>query len=361
MSSPTPLPPADVFLLQRADTTEPVPLLICFSSVAATTFTFYRLTQDMPCDRLYIRDPRLKAWYQHGVVSPEGHLDDLLALIASVRRENQPVYCLGSSMGGYAAIYFGLKLKVSRVFALIPQITLWRRLPRSPECAAHLVVPTLEKMLAESYDTEVNIAFGENDMVDLYQMSLLPRHHPRLVCRSFEGEGHPLAASLNKNSLLKSLLHDLLSNRPLHFAGRKSRLLEDLPAYQIDTAHRVILLYYRRQYAEALAVMRECLEIHPDWALGYMWLAKTEEKSGVDAALVRTSMDKAITLEPDFPDYHFEAARMAFDRREYIEARRHLENLFKLSTDYKIGHQLLTSIEKAERLAAKALLPHDQA
>lgn len=107
-------------------------LLVTFGGIAGgfslPPFEFNRLTQDLGCHRLFIRD-LAQAWYQCGVPGLGGTVaqmaDGLRARIADIA-PRRTVF-IGNSMGGFGALLFGALLDVPEVHAFAPQTFVDRR------------------------------------------------------------------------------------------------------------------------------------------------------------------------------------------------------------------------------------------
>jgi hypothetical protein len=101
-------------------------LLILFGGIAGgvsmPVFEFFRLTAEIPGQKLFLRDPR-RAWYQLGIpgigdsaASVRDFLQQTIARSGATR-----VVMAGASAGGYAALLFGAWCGVDEILAFSPQ------------------------------------------------------------------------------------------------------------------------------------------------------------------------------------------------------------------------------------------------
>jgi len=94
-------------------------LLIVFSSMVGK-YNFVRALNKSPSDQLFIRDcwadNASYYWYEHKNDYPERYTQNLIDTVIH-QHQYKEIVTLGSSKGGTAAIYFGLKNNVSLVFA----------------------------------------------------------------------------------------------------------------------------------------------------------------------------------------------------------------------------------------------------
>jgi pimeloyl-ACP methyl ester carboxylesterase len=140
------------YVLEKADRPE-APLVVVFSGARkrgeAPRYNWYRLLQGCDCHRLYLLDvvgagdPEGPAWYlgpARGTEVPESVAELLRAAAREVGVPRERVVTAGSSMGGWAAIYYGALVGVGHVVAGEPQIRLGDYLsgPAFHEIAEHL-------------------------------------------------------------------------------------------------------------------------------------------------------------------------------------------------------------------------------
>lgn len=103
------------------------PLLICFGFVdrqGLPQFDFFNRSKKLETstglafNRILLRDP-LNLWYQHGVPGLGNNVHEVAARLQKVIRLIRPseTTTIGQSMGGYAAILYGLLLDVERVIS----------------------------------------------------------------------------------------------------------------------------------------------------------------------------------------------------------------------------------------------------
>lgn len=110
-------------------------LLVVFGGISqglgVPVFEFFKSLSAVNCDKAFFRDFN-QAWYQMGVDNELNSLEKIEQRIKSLMTSGgyKRVCLLGNSMGGFASIYFGLKLEIDRVIAFAPQtfVDRWNRL-----------------------------------------------------------------------------------------------------------------------------------------------------------------------------------------------------------------------------------------
>ncbi|WP_406698815.1 hypothetical protein V5E97_08000 [Singulisphaera sp. Ch08] len=126
-------------------------------------------------NRLLIRDVA-NAWYHRGVPGLGAHVDEVAATLRSLIRSIGPseVITIGQSMGGYAAIMFGMLLATDRIVAFGPLshlnpseailygdrrfLPVMEALQADPPKSAYLDLPQLGEAL--HYQGELHVIFG---------------------------------------------------------------------------------------------------------------------------------------------------------------------------------------------------------
>ncbi|GLK80398.1 hypothetical protein [Methylopila turkensis] len=88
-------------------------------------FEFVHTLRELSYNVLFVKD-ETRRWYNFGLKGFSDSMDDTSAKIGRVINERfgkngLPLITLGNSMGGYAALYFGERLKAQYVLAIVPQ------------------------------------------------------------------------------------------------------------------------------------------------------------------------------------------------------------------------------------------------
>lgn len=101
-------------------------LLVTFGGIrqgiGMPVYEFNNTLKDIACDKVFIKDIN-QAWYHKGINEKTKNILELKKLLEKIINENQytNVIFIGNSMGGYAAILFGILLNVNFVLAFSPQ------------------------------------------------------------------------------------------------------------------------------------------------------------------------------------------------------------------------------------------------
>ena len=324
-------------------------LLIVFSCANSKSFTFFLNTQSMPCDVLYVRDPFLNHWYQSGVEAGS----DVNALAETLKRLSgsyRAVYCLGSSMGGYASLLFGALLRARRVIALAPQVVLDPSFPRSPHRDTPLHYADIRALVKAATTTEILIAFGDLDLVDSYNISLLqeggrfPEHVSVFSYRAFD---HLFPKALQKASPLDQYFSQIFTGFTPETHGLPFRAGLGLAPEQIAAVQAAVPLYFRKDYGAAFALLKPLADRHPEW-----WAAKHLcGMAGIHGAIApelsRRFVIEAADHNPRAFEFAHDAALAEISAGNAEGARRHVERVNAMRKGHTVALGLLEKYASA--------------
>jgi hypothetical protein len=284
-------------------------LLIVFAAANARSFTFYNTTRGLPCDVLYVRDPRKNAWFQEGFLEMPG-LDASVAFLQGLAAAYDRVVVSGASMGGYAAILFGSRIGAARIFALGPQTQLNHNYSRSPRRDVTLRVPDLSAEVAASPLGQMHMMVGVLDAVDYFNVvRLVDLGGAEVYC--FEDEDHFLPKSLAKSEALTRLFAAAVAGEALDPAPHPYVSRAGLDIARCEMIRAVVpLMFEKRDYRTARALVRPFLAHEPPWALAhYLWGASSFKDNLFGPAM--RELKTAANMFPNSVDYNMLAAEAA--------------------------------------------------
>jgi TolA-binding protein len=176
-------------------------LLIYFSSADAGSIQGVSKLTPYDTSIIFVRDPG-RGWYNLPINGFSKDGDDLAERLAN-RIGNFPRHRIttsGSSMGGYAALLFGIKLGVGRVVSIAPQIVLHPDIPHSPKTPVKY--DDLSSLIASKpASTEIDIWYGAESVLDLYNI-LRVTNGARL--HAIPGAMHNILATLKRRGLMEA-------------------------------------------------------------------------------------------------------------------------------------------------------------
>lgn len=197
---------------QRSSST----ILIVFSGIGEARYNYMRSLSTSPCDQLYIRDCWANHtsyyWFERQSDHPERFTTKLINDILS-RRTYERVITIGSSKGGTAAIYFGLKLHAAAVYAGACQYRVGQYLSqyqysKHPEYWQAVVGGSITKEWVDKLDNKLANMIRQRTgcSTRLYLLYSTNEH-------TYEEHILPLLAMLNECSILHE---DYIEHFPKH-------------------------------------------------------------------------------------------------------------------------------------------------
>lgn len=168
------------------------------------------------CKKLFL-NPGQNAWYQTGIPGIASSYAELATFLARVREahEDHEILCLGHSMGGFAALGFGLHIRADRILASVPEYVLKR--PGSVSARhmgeTRIQCGDLSEMLSRNVRSRITVLVGERNAFDIAMAegiaALTPTDIVRLNC------GHETFPYLRDNRKLGTLLRAFIAGEPL--------------------------------------------------------------------------------------------------------------------------------------------------
>ena len=210
-------------LVPRTGSTE---LVIAFSHLGYPSghFAMSRALADLSVNILYVNSGE-DSWYQRGLGEEAPSIDATLELLKQLIEHLDPtkIICVGISMGGYAALLFGLLLKCDIILAITAEITIGETFSRS--WTANTLqrydarYRSLAYLIQQNSQTKIFAIYGAYDIIDLSLLWPIAReieHGDTLKLFMVSGD-HKIAVNLPVRSLVDALLRDgKLTFRDIH-------------------------------------------------------------------------------------------------------------------------------------------------
>jgi len=170
-------------------------------------YNFFQMGREIEENLLFVND-LTNQWYQNGI---DGLGDTFEETIATIKKwieylDIEEVYTLGTSMGGYAAIMYGVHLNAS-VLSFAPEIILQTPYSRSKKKIQKKtkVLYSDLRVLMEGYGKPITVISGECDVLDIYFAGLLiPTETLNVI--TIKGADHYLPTYLTRASYTTRLI-----------------------------------------------------------------------------------------------------------------------------------------------------------
>lgn len=201
-------------------------LLVSFGGIehgiGVPIFEFYNGLKGIECDKVFFRDLN-QMWYQKGVDAEIDSISKITNKLKSIieSKKYKRVLFLGNSMGGYAAILFGLILKVDAVLAFAPQTFIDKKsrfLNKDRRWAEQLNNVHSNKRREEQFfnlkkwmktnnneNTHIEIYVSSVDKLDVRHIKNI-QHYTNISIKKIEDGGHRVVKSLRDNGKLNEIL-----------------------------------------------------------------------------------------------------------------------------------------------------------
>ena len=328
-------------------------LLVVFAAANARSFTFYNTTRGLPCDVLYVRDPRKNAWFQDGFLETPG-IDASVEFLRTLAAPYDRVVVSGASMGGYAAILFGSRIGASLILALGPQTQLNHSYSRSPRRDVTLREPDLSAVVAASPPGQIHMMVGVLDAVDYFNViRLADLGGAEVYC--FEGEDHFLPKSLAKSEALTRLFAAAVAGAPLDPAPHAYVTRAGLDQARCEIIRTVVpLMFERRDYRTPRSLLRPFLSAEPPWALAhYLWGASAFKDDLFGPAM--RELKTAAAMFPNSVDYNMLAAEAALHVGDQTRAQAFARRVLAVRSNNARARAIVEGQMPAVESAAVAL------
>jgi len=193
-------------------------LLIVFAYInqQVGTRSHSSFLKGVDCKKLFL-NPGQNAWYQTGIPGVASNYKELATFLSEFKaaHRDHEILCLGHSMGGFAALGFGLHIGADRILASVPEYVLNR--PGSLS-ARHIrddriQCGDLSEMLSRNVRSRITVLVGVKNAFDVAMAqgiaNLTPAEIIRLNC------DHNTFPYLRDNMKLGPLLRAFVDDEPL--------------------------------------------------------------------------------------------------------------------------------------------------
>jgi hypothetical protein len=202
------------------------PLLIAFGGiygdVGIPPFEFVNLTREIDVNKIYLRD-LAQSWYHSGLQGLSGNIDEtaefLKRKVATSGADR--VVLIGNSMGGYAAILFGVLINADVVHAFSPQTCIGEagiirskaQLRKVQNNFSDRYFDLKELISSHAGPGEFNIYFNRNSGLDK-KHALHLQGMENVTLHAFRWFGHELVKAMKDSGELRAILIASFSDTP---------------------------------------------------------------------------------------------------------------------------------------------------
>ena len=317
---PTPLKGDNHSIFVRPSSSK---LVIFFAAInmKENQFNFWQLGREIDENVIFVNDPS-NQWYLNGIPSLGASLDQtILCLKKWINHlDVKEVYTVGTSMGGHAAIHYGIELGAN-ILSFPAEIILGEPYSRSIQNLEQGIVKKdflLEKIA--NFDRTIHMIIGESTPKDLINAGYI-KGFENVKVYSLLGTDHYVPSVISRSSKLYTLLMSFVSTGMVqkelfsnlgNFNLYDDELFADLAeAYQnFRVANFEKAIFYAKRILTRFPAFESALYI-----IGDSYLQKEEYQ------LATNYLARAIILAPNNADYLFQyshAIRMLGDKKSSL-------------------------------------------
>ena len=335
-------------------------LILIFSHLnyPAGKFAMSNAMAGATASKLYINCSE-NSWYQVGIPGYTESITDTIKFLKKIISEINPskTIACGMSMGGYAAILFGIKLKLDYILAFTSELTLGSKLQRSfylnnlkkydPD------YKDISRLIVENKDTTIYLFYGAYDIIDLeglysirsciddpkFNLNLVSGDHkatlrfdiPLMVTETLKNGKPPLNKLVLKQKLQDE---DFIYYRKIQHS--ENDFIYHYNEFNKKKLHHSqdIFFYGKacmelKKFGEALNAFNKVISIDPDFSMSYHLAGLTlNALKRYDEA--ETMYESALGIDKTLATSYHRLAQTQINLKKYDEAEK---NLLK-SLDY---------------------------
>ena len=330
--------------VERHKNSQDVLLVFSHTNYPKGKFAMTNILKNIGVTTIYVNCQK-NSWYQQGLEGVSSNIDETVEVLHKIINELRPekVYCTGMSMGGYAALLFGLLLNVDAILAFTAEILIGEEYARSyysnDSKKYDYRYKSLGNLIRENKKTQIYGVYGIYDFIDL---SLLWTISDQIVGNKkvhifYTSGNHQVTYRLDIHSIVNSLL-------------KKGKLInEDIhPVYTlIQNNDPIIFMLFREvkilmdnsNYNEIYDLLSEnsYTKTSPQ-LLYYLGIACLETKK-IENAI--SSLRMAVELDPYFHSSLFQLASAYQSLEKLDEAIHYYKMGIEQKPDYPNGYYRL--------------------
>lgn len=215
-----------------------MPVLIAFGGIggalAIPPYEFFNLTHNLDVNKIYMRDLS-QTWYHSGLPGISKNIDETAFFLRRKIGESDTnkVVVLGNSMGGYAAILFGLLIKADIVHAFSPHtfihvsdyIRYKQQIQYVHNNFSSKYFDLKDVIQAHNNTGEFNLYYDSTNRLDKKHVMHL-KGERNVVLHAFRGGGHALVRTMRDSGELQKIIKWSLtdtSNESISADSKKHR------------------------------------------------------------------------------------------------------------------------------------------
>jgi acetyltransferase-like isoleucine patch superfamily enzyme/Flp pilus assembly protein TadD len=324
-------------------------LAVFFSAAVAPSFTGFKMLEPYSINKLFIRDPT-QSWYGRKIEGFANGPDDIKDEIKKITDKFKPenIIFMGESMGGYAALLFGILLKVGRIIAFGPQMILNSKMPNMPKRHTELKYQNLYEILKEKIPkTKIDIWFGAEDLADVYNISDA-RYISNIKIFPVKHSPHNVFFYVDGLNLLKPLFD-------FYIIGKGSMIKYKIEALFfndiiVNAIKDAIDDFYNDKLNEAKFKLEKLSQFHHKWSGIFIQLGIICVKLK-NFDLAEYYYNKALNCSPELDTVYYEKGLLNLYKKEFENAEKNFKKTLELAnSDAMTLHKCSIALMKQNKI-----------
>lgn len=348
--------------IERDPSSKVVILVFSHTNYPPGKFAMTNVTEELAATRVYVNCHE-NSWYQEGIGNTTSSIDETVELLREILSELRPdrIICTGMSMGGYAALLFGLLLEVDEILAFTSEVLIGERYARSYYSndlrKYDYRYKSLATLMRQNNKTQVYCVYGIYDLIDLsllWSISDVVTNN-NLYHILFASGNHQVTRRFDMSKVLKVFLEK-----------RKIESSDDI-YFQFDNEPGIFMLYRElklfmdeKNYQSIYDLLIECdyTANHSELCL-YLGIACLELKKTKEA---KSFFETCVKLDPYCDNGFLHLGNIYFSEKDYDKSIYYYQKGVEQYPDkpngyYKIGitYNTISNTDEAIKWLKEAL------
>ncbi|WP_059049287.1 tetratricopeptide repeat protein [Paenibacillus senegalimassiliensis] len=329
-------------------------------------FAMTNVASELAATKIYV-NCHGNSWYQEGIRNITSSIDETAELLKEILAELKPgrIICTGMSMGGYAALLFGLLLEVDEILAFTSEVLIGEGYARSYYSndikKYDYRYKSLASLMRQNKKTQVYCIYGVYDLIDLsllWSISDVITNN-NLYHLTFASGNHQVTKRFDMSKLLKGFLEK-----------RKFESSDERYCFENKDEPGIFMIYRElklhvdeKNYQSVYELLIDCeyTANHSEFCL-YLGIACLELKKITEA---KEFFKSCITLDPYCDNGFLHLGNIYFSEKDYKKSIYYYQKGIEQNPDkpngyYKIGvtYNTIRNTGKAIIWFKKALEKH---
>lgn len=349
-------------------------LIIIFSHIGypAGKFAMSRVMADQKASKLYVNCEN-NSWYQMGIPGYTENIQDTIQFLKKIIAEINPskTIACGMSMGGYAALLYGISLELDYVLAFTAELNIGSAHQRSFYLNRikkyDPFYKDLHNLIIQNKKTELYLFYGAYDLIDMHGLNTIrpalknPKFHiylvsgdhkaairfdiPFLVVETLKNGEPPK----NELVLMKNIKEeDLEYYKKYQEMERENEVQYDAfqrkePKYSQDFFFYGRTCMHLNRFDEALDAFKTVIDHDPNFPLGYHLAGLTLNQLKQYEEAVEM-YKKALKIDPELSTSYYRISQTQLILKNYDESEKNLLKTIELNPKFADTYFLLGSL-----------------